>query len=76
MTGFFGAFFGDLRGGCFLLSLGSDEIATLQSLTGSSLRELPMGLEVADSDVGKSDGVDRLEEASEKLGSVKRPSNI
>lgn len=76
MTDFFSPFFGDLLGGCFRLSLGSDEIATLQSFAGSSLRELPMGLEAADSDVGKCDGVDRLEEASEKLGSVKRPSNI
>lgn len=65
LTCFFGAFLDNLLGGCFRVSLGSDETTILQSCAGSSLEEPPLGLEAADNDVGKWDGVDRLEDASE-----------
>jgi len=65
LTGFFGNFLDSLLGGCFRMSVGNDETVILQSFAGSSPGEPPLGLEAADNDVGKWDGVDRLEDASE-----------
>ena len=65
LTCFFSDFLVDLLGGCLRVSVGNDEMTILQSLAGSSLGEPPLGLEAADNDVGKWDGVDRLEDASE-----------
>lgn len=74
MTYFFGTFLDDVLGGCFRLSAGNKEVTTLGSFPGSSTGESPLGLETADKDVGKCDGVDRVDDTSERFGSVKRPS--